>query len=125
MSGKARENYRAKYKRYYGIEFDAEYVVHHIDGDRENNDIRNLVLLPRELHSRYHFQKAVVEGQPLPTVITGNALHSQSYFLSCLEEFMETIKECNKWYDYKLFLEGAIPNIHGIQLNRRRENGRC
>ena len=123
MNEKKRENYRAKYKRYYGIEFGAEYVVHHIDGDRGNNEIRNLVLLPRDLHSRYHFQKSVVEGQPLPTYITGNALHCQTYYLSCLEDFMKTLKECNKWYDYKLYLEGALPNIHGIRLNGRCGNG--
>ena len=39
--------YREKYKRYYRIEFSKEYVVHHIDFDRENNDISNLLLLPK------------------------------------------------------------------------------
>ena len=43
-------SYREKYKRYYGIEFGKDFVIHHIDFDRENNDISNLVLLPRELH---------------------------------------------------------------------------
>lgn len=48
-------NYRKYYKDYYGIDFDSSYVIHHIDFDRSNNDINNLILLPSKLHSRYHF----------------------------------------------------------------------
>lgn len=48
------KNYREKYKRYYGIEFGKEFEVHHMDFDRENDDISNLLLLPKELHQRYH-----------------------------------------------------------------------
>ena len=55
------KNYRQKYKYHYKINFDNKYVIHHIDGDRDNNDIKNLVLLPRDLHSKYHFQKSVIE----------------------------------------------------------------
>lgn len=110
------KNYRTKYKRYYGIEFGREYAVHHIDGNRENNDISNLVLLPTKLHSQYHFLKTIVERQELPTRISGNALSSQSYYLSGLEEFLRVLGECNKWYDYKMYLEGCIPNIHRIIL---------
>lgn len=110
------KNYREKYKRYYEIEFGNEYVIHHIDGNRENNDINNLLLLPSKLHSKYHFQKQIIETIPIPTTINGNSLHSQSYYLDCLESFLDTLKECNKWYDYKMFLDGCIPNIHGIEL---------
>lgn len=110
------KNYRLKYKRYYGIEFDVSYAVHHIDEDRENNDISNLVLLPSRLHSKYHFQKQIIESMQVPTRITGNALNAQSYYIRCLDEFLSTLRECNKWYDYKMYLDGCIPNIHGIEL---------
>lgn len=46
-------NYRKKYKRKYG-ELRLGFEIHHIDGDRDNNDIENLVEIPPELHSRYH-----------------------------------------------------------------------
>ena len=110
------KDYRKKYKRYYNIEFGKEYAVHHIDGDRSNNDISNLLLLPSKLHSRYHYQKQIVEAGELSTKISGNALHSQSYYLNCLESFLETLNECNKWYDYKMYLDRKIPNIHSIEL---------
>lgn len=25
-------------------------------------------------------------------------------------------EECGKWYDFKLYLDGELPNIHGITL---------
>ncbi|MGN0451460.1 MAG: HNH endonuclease [Acutalibacteraceae bacterium] len=50
----AYKNYRTKYKRFYDINFDKSYHIHHIDFDRTNNDITNLLLLPGELHTKYH-----------------------------------------------------------------------
>lgn len=47
-------DYRQLYKYYYGIEFGRDMVVHHIDFDRSNNSIGNLLLLPNEVHARYH-----------------------------------------------------------------------
>ena len=109
-------DYREFYKGFFDIEFGNEYHIHHIDGNRKNNHIDNLLLLPAKLHNRYHFQKQIIESQPLPTVITGNAAQNQFYYMSCLDGFLETLKECNKWYDYKMFLLGRIPNVHGLEI---------
>lgn len=46
--------YRIRYKSYYGIAFNSEYVIHHIDQDKSNNKISNLILLPRNLHTKLH-----------------------------------------------------------------------
>ena len=109
-------NYRAIYKEHFKIDFGSDYAVHHIDGDRTNNDISNLVLLPLKLHSKYHFQKQIIEAQSVPTKICGNGVSGQNYYLSCLESFLETLKECNKWHDFKMYLAGEMPNIHGIEI---------
>lgn len=47
-------NYRKLYAKHYGITIPPEYDVHHIDFNRNNNDIKNLILLPKELHQRIH-----------------------------------------------------------------------
>ena len=47
-------NYRKIYKKRYGIDFSADYEIHHIDMNRSNNDIENLILLPKELHRKLH-----------------------------------------------------------------------
>ena len=60
----SRKDYRAIYKEFYDIEFDSSFVIHHIDFDRTNNDIENLILLPRGLHSKYHQVIREIQGTP-------------------------------------------------------------
>ncbi len=48
------KDYRLKYKRYYGIDFGDNYVIHHIDLNHNNNNIKNLDIqtyqnIPNEL----------------------------------------------------------------------------
>lgn len=116
------KDYRLKFKRYYGIEFGKEYAVHHINLDHYDNRIENLMLLPTKLHSQYHFYKTVIENSKMPTNITGNALSSQLYYankyIDDITAFAKILVECNKWFDYKLYLDGVIQNIHNIKLNR-------
>lgn len=40
-------------REYYGW-FPSQYVVHHIDFNKENNNKVNLIALPRELHDSLH-----------------------------------------------------------------------
>lgn len=47
-------NYRKLYAEYYGITIPKDYEVHHIDQNRGNNDIKNLILLPKWLHREIH-----------------------------------------------------------------------
>lgn len=110
------ENYKQKFKKHYGIEFDKNYVIHHIDENRENNDISNLMLLPAALHRRYHLYKRVIDNHSLPTKICGNEVNQGNYYLEYYKKFIAIFTECNKWYDFKMYLDGKIPNIHHIGL---------
>ena len=47
-------DYRRLYENHYGITIPPEYDIHHIDFNHENNDINNLILLPKSLHQRIH-----------------------------------------------------------------------
>lgn len=47
-------SYRKIYEDYFRIKIPAGYDIHHIDRNRGNNDIKNLILLPKELHQRLH-----------------------------------------------------------------------
>lgn len=49
-----KNNYRQFYKEYYRVEFSDKFDIHHIDMNRDNNMIQNLILLPRIVHSNYH-----------------------------------------------------------------------
>lgn len=48
-------NYRQFYKDYYHLSFNKNIQIHHIDRNKENNDILNLIALPKVLHLKYHY----------------------------------------------------------------------
>lgn len=116
------KNYRTKFKRYYNIDFSSDYAIHHIDLNHDNNEIENLLLLPRELHNQYHFYlNATDRGdgykffRRLTADIKGN-FAGNSYERQMFIGLLETLNECSKWYDFKMFLDGDLPNIHNIEL---------
>lgn len=56
------KNKRMPYHRYImeqvlGRTLSRDEVVHHIDGDRTNNDLSNLVVMSRSEHSKLHHQQ--------------------------------------------------------------------
>ncbi len=119
------ENYRKIYKESYGIEFSNKYDIHHLNLNHDDNNLDNLLLLPKELHHSYHellkTLKSWDNDEPL-TIFLYCGIHStmfngDQYSLIMMNEFIRVLQECNKWYDYKLFLEGKIPNVHNIKLD--------
>ena len=47
-------NYRKLYESHYNILIPKSYELHHIDADRTNNNISNLIDLPKEFHKALH-----------------------------------------------------------------------
>lgn len=110
-------NYRKYYKDYYGIDFDSNYVVHHIDFDRSNNDINNLLLLPSKLHSRYHFflngfnsgksNKGVV---CLDFKIVSECGSIPMFGINTMKNLCETMEEIDRWVRIKSDMDRAKYN---------------
>lgn len=48
-------DYRRLYENHYGITIPPEYDIHHIDFNMDNNNIENLLLLPKDLHRKLHW----------------------------------------------------------------------
>ncbi len=108
-----RFDYRKYYKDYYDIDFDGkEFEVHHIDFDRENNDIRNLILLPKGLHERYHdllpYVQSLVDDKSLKTIIDIN--NGQTLYYDKMKEFCEVMIEINDWKSKKAMDDLKIAN---------------
>lgn len=105
------KNYRTKYKRYYGIDFDSDYVIHHIDFNRNNNDIKNLLLLPKEVHQRYHFYLSALGGCEWKTgeLVLNTKISPYGLLPYTNEDYiyglLETMKECRRWLHYKESLD--------------------
>lgn len=47
-------NYRKKYELYLGYRLTPDIEVHHIDHNRGNDHVSNLVAIPKDLHREYH-----------------------------------------------------------------------
>lgn len=102
-------NYRKKFKEYYGIDFSRDYDVHHIDLNHENNDISNLMVLPKKLHRRYHMALSWLMPSDgyvkMGYKICSNEVSMDMYMLARMEEFVKVMRECAKWRDYKWQLD--------------------
>ena len=104
-------DYRKIYKLHYNIDFPNDYVVHHVDEDRENNDINNLLLLPLELHSKYHTYKQQYElyakkGICFELSYGGELLRNMQF--SYLDELRKVISEIQEWIRYKQLADAKI-----------------
>lgn len=98
-------DYKKLYAQTYGINWDADMEIHHIDRNRQNNDISNLILLPGYLHHDLHncLHEAVflseqgtigdnIERMMQRVFNYGGSYDQQSFLrLSCV------LSECKRW----------------------------
>lgn len=50
-------NYRRIYEKYHDVILSSDIDIHHIDGNRKNNDIDNLLAVTREEHIKIHLEQ--------------------------------------------------------------------
>lgn len=98
-------DYRAKFKEHYGITFGRNYDVHHIDLNHENDEIDNLLLLPKHVHNRYHFcLNACGMSDGWANVSFSAKLDSHTpptYSIEMPKRLAESIEECAFWIECK------------------------
>lgn len=97
-------DYRDLYKEHYGIDFPSSMDVHHINGNRQDNSIENLLLLPKGLHNRLHTCNAQMAGNrqdmgdmAIRTYNLACKYGGFAYDLIALTEFAETLLEVSRW----------------------------
>lgn len=79
------KDYRKIYADYYSIKWEtSEFEIHHIDRNRENNDVHNLVLLPKKLHKDYHRILSIIQndfenGADIFNVTSFDIYHAKEY----------------------------------------------
>lgn len=54
VNGKKKDYHRYIMEVEIGRELSSQEIVHHIDGDKQNNDISNLMVMPLKEHARLH-----------------------------------------------------------------------
>lgn len=117
------KKYKYFYAKRYGITIPKDYDIHHIDGDRENNSIGNLILLPKVLHqalhrawegaSVYFWDRTLTETKSLKDMgVCERFLGS----LIDLSEIMEDIAPwvARKWYEERKYKVGQEEGEYSI-----------
>jgi hypothetical protein len=120
-------NYRKFYEEKTGKKIPKDFDVHHIDLNRENNDIMNLVAIPKKLHHNYH--KSLYEIQGKVQYLIDFQIQINPFTSLCnnhrylkewedLTAVFHTTTEIRNWTDYRNFLLGIIHpcgNVFHIQ----------
>jgi hypothetical protein len=57
--GKTKDEHRLVMEAYIGRKLSSDEVVHHINGDKADNRVENLVIMTRSEHTKLHFPEAV------------------------------------------------------------------
>ncbi len=101
------KDYRRLYAETFGIEWDREkYEVHHIDGNRENNMIDNLILLPKDLHRKIH------------SVMMGNGSSTPGFSLTveeAVQNFMHSYLNGYSYWDIEIAIPAIIDVVRECQ----------
>lgn len=97
---KCLDYYQKIYKEKFGVPVEF-YEVHHIDNCHTNNKIENLLLIPPELHRKYHSLRYKAIMMPLPDRMVGNAVGARLYEFDSIVEYLDCLEECKLFMDMK------------------------
>lgn len=92
-------NYLDTYKQQTGFDIPKGFEVHHIDLNHENNDVKNLVAIPKWLHQKYHgvlpsVQSRFEKGLLLPK---NDFQIGGAFIYDVFENWIELTREINKY----------------------------
>ena len=116
-------NYRKYYEQQTKQKLPKGFDVHHLDFNRENNNISNLVALPKKTHNKYHFllQQTGIDLSPItindliPSGIINKGCAFLYHRLQALNSFLEVYQEVQEWV---LFRQHLIDNFYLPQDNK-------
>lgn len=89
IDGKRIDEHRLIWEKAYG-EIPEGYIIHHIDGNKSNNDLSNLQMMSREEHSRLH-------GKLNSNLITPKKMSEEQY-----KKWYEANKESKKSMSFSI-----------------------
>lgn len=93
------------YRKFYEKEvciIPKNFIIHHLDFDRKNNNLSNLLMLPKELHNRYHFYKNLLENQFEMFAITeSDFIYNVKKYTDLVKKMEVVLIECSYWQTYK------------------------
>lgn len=114
-----RNNYRQYYKEYYGIDFGKEFAVHHIDMNRDNNEISNLLLIPSSTHNKFHLSSYIYDSgcKAINPNLKGINASCLNYEIEMLKVYLDSIIIIQEWLGYRE-MNYRMVQIEGITLTK-------
>ena len=114
INGKTKQVHRLVMEEHIGRELTKEEVVHHIDGDKSNNKLDNLMLLPNKAaNSRLHYQQGdykLKAGENRKGLVKGRLKCSRCGIIKDLGDFW---KNKNNYLGYG----GICKKCHSTRRN--------
>lgn len=105
------KRYKKLYEKETGKEVPVGFDLHHIDEDKGNNDILNLVAIPKKLHQKYHsctnIPRTITLSGPKSSFQPGRGFNN--YLLRELTVFIDVVEEINLWIDFRDVLLNRLP----------------
>lgn len=103
MARKITSDYKRIYREYFGIKWDTkQLVIHHLDHNRKNNNINNLVLIPSKLHSKYHMcQSMFIDGKADILRVGCYRAANDGYQTSFIEGLFETKRKIFEYIELR------------------------
>jgi hypothetical protein len=109
MSNRRRiKEHRKIYEDWYGITIPEGFDIHHIDFDRDNNSPDNLLMLPAELHHRYHQAVLLMFGAHEECVIKPQLTPAHRHQFEFLPQFAGVLEECAEWISKREMARSAL-----------------
>jgi hypothetical protein len=110
-----KSNYKIKYCKITGISVPRDFEVHHIDLDRSNNHISNLVALPIDIHRKYHAERVKIvmisqferENNLIINVDLKEYGSSNAEIADIINEFSDIQNKASFWVGYRNALLGV------------------
>lgn len=105
-------NYRKIYEQHYGITIPDDFEIHHINKDRTDNRIENLLLLPSRIHQSFHIVDNELSRGFIENInyisATVNNVHELGYIREYVEVWAKIIPALKYWSSVKVFEDLAI-----------------
>lgn len=90
------ENYRKKFVEYTHLTIPNGWVVHHVDGNRENNSVGNLVLVTKSEHALLHNGCALINGVIHKKCNVCGQWRSYHFYLNRNNELLKSCYDCRQ-----------------------------
>lgn len=107
--------HRTIYEKYYSRKIGKSEEVHHIDLNHENNDVHNMVVLPREVHQEYHTCLQLLRCNNInsPLFIALKNSKSLRLQIDLLKRYVNVLDKCLGYVGHKNALDNILEERDG------------